>query len=137
MPFCKKCGQKLDDNSNQCLSCGPDISDTKKPDANIEQAKTYLTISAIGISLLALFSLVRRDAIGVVLTVGIAATVYLLGIKKIEEGNFQIAEQSSLIAGIVGATVGLLVLLGGSAIGVLDIAIMVPIFLAWNILKQK
>ena len=109
----------------------------KKPDANIEQAKTYLTISAIGISLLALFSLVRRDAIGVVLTVGIAATVYLLGIKKIEEGNFQIAEQSSLIAGIVGATVGLLVLLGGSAIGVLDIAIMVPIFLAWNILKQK
>jgi len=140
MPFCPKCGKEVEESTAFCPFCGTDLKEEKKVVAKKGgiDPRTCLLISTATIGALGLIALIMRDVLGFIIAAGACAALYFWGIKKLDEKNTNTAQLTALIVGIVVAVIGLVTLFSGgraSFLGILDIAAVVPAFMAWNMLR--
>lgn len=141
MPFCPQCGKEIGEGLAFCPSCGTNLKGEKKAPSKKSDldARTYLMISVAAVGALALIALLLKDALGVVIAAGSCAALYFWGIKKLDEKDTNTAQLTALIVGIVVAVIGFVILFSGtklSFLGILDIAAVVPAFMAWNMLRK-
>lgn len=140
MPFCPKCGKEVGAGLAFCSSCGASLKGEKKVSAKKGELdpRTCLLISTFAVGALAVISLLLGSALGVVICIGSCAALYFLGIKKLDEKDPNTAQVTALAVGILVAAIGLVVLFSGGKgafLGILDIAAVIPAFMAWNMLR--
>lgn len=141
MPFCPKCGKEVGEGLAFCSSCGAKLKGEKKVVAKKGDfdARTCLLISTIAVGALGVISLIMKDALGVVIAGGACASLYFWGMRKLDEKDTNTAQVTALIVGIVVGAIGLVILFSGtrlSFLGILDIAAVIPAFIAWNMLRK-
>ncbi len=144
MPFCPNCGKEVEVGSTFCPSCGANLKDRGgsvsqrkvEPKESGLDANTYMLISTGGLGALAFLCLMLRDSLGFVIAAALAAALYFWGMKKLEVEDTETAKKTCLIVGIVGGVIGLAVLLNGQFLGLIDILVVIPAFLAWDRIEK-
>jgi len=149
MSFCPNCGKEISSDSAFCPSCGFNLKGIKRTSSSVSSSKatttekvrpdvkTYMLISVAGLGAVALLSIMIKDSLGFIVCAALSGALYFWGMKKLEEGDKTTAKRTSLIIGIIGGVIGLAVLLAGQFVGVIDILVVVPAFLAWYKLEQE